>query len=434
MTLALTLRARVAPTPDLVDALVASARALDPHVTVDRPAPDASGAATISLAFHPAAEPVRLELGPEQLVLDAGTGTAGPGYHAFVCEVADAMASQLDARGGRWKTTLDPALYFEHRDFAALERAHLAWLSETARTIVTLADGGATGFAIGLPDGLEVLHRGLVATPLGPRSRAWVERVAADPTAGRDAFAWWSRARDASYHRGIALAAMWLEVRWRKPLDAKERALLDRVATELELAHAADPEGAHPWREWSEVLGHLGEESLRATRAEVRANATPPSAVPIGYRRQPVRVTLAGGWSIVVPGEFAERWDERGTWVAWDATRSLWINTAEAPEGFTTEQTIAGLPELEGDSEVLAMERGPIRGAVRFGTHAPTSDGDAPSASQHLGHAHAALGRHLVVGTFIATREDERETFLDVWGSLDHPDGAAGPSEARIEA
>ena len=36
----------------------------------------------------------------------------------------------------------------------------------------------------------------------------------------------------------------------------------------------------------------------------------------------------------------------------------------------------------------------------------------------------ALLGAHLVVGTFLARDEEERETFLEMWGSLDHPDAA----------
>jgi hypothetical protein len=418
MVLALSLRARgLRPGSTPLTAAEEAARALAPELTVER-LETAEGEA-IALSLHPAAGPVELHHADELLRLEASTGSAGPGYHALVCELADAIARALSLR---WKAELDPALYFAHRDARALERAQLDWLGATASQILSLAEGGASGFALCLPDGLEVAHDGLVATPLGPRDRAWVARVAADPAQGADAFAWWVPGRDAAHHRGVALALMWLEVRWRKPLDARERATLDRVVTELERAHALEPDAPYPWAAWAEIFELLGEESLRATRAHLkaleasRAGAGTPRP---GYRRLAVRVTLSGGWSIAVPGELAERWDERGTWVGWDARRSLWITSAEAPEGHDTEQTLAGLPPLEGEGETLAMERGPIRGSVRSETR------EADGKTEHVAHAQAALGRHVVLATFVTSREDERESFLEMWGSLDHPDAGS---------
>jgi hypothetical protein len=414
--LSLSLRARgLAPGADPFAVARACAHALVPEAVVE--ALETTEGAAIAITLHPAAGPVELTQSGSALGLDANTGSAGPGYHALVCELADAIAEGAKLR---WTAELDPALYFAHRDAAALERAQLAWLGQTAKDILALAERGASGFALCMPDGLEVAHDGLVATPLGPRDRAWVERVAEDPSSGVDAFAWWRPGQDAAYHLGVALTLMWLEVRWRKPLDARERAILDRAATSLERAHALEPSAAYPWAAWAELYELLGEESLRATRAHLKAvEVGRGDATRIGYRRRAVRVTLSGGWSIAVPGELAERWDERGTWVGWDARRSLWITTAEAPAGHDTAQSLDGLPPLEGDTDVLVMERGPIHGAVRFGAR----DEDEGQRS-HVGHAHAALGRHVVLGTFVSSREDDRAAFLEMWGSLDHPDAA----------
>ncbi len=423
--LALSLRARLrGPSSPALDPLALAERAareLEPELASAPLEGEAAGEAGLALSLHPAAGPVQLYHLGNTLRLEASTGSAGPGYHARVCELADAIASTLSLT---WTAELDPALCFAHRDLAALERAQLAWLEGTAKEILALARDGASGFAICLPDGLEVAHEGLVATPLGPRDRAWVERVSVDPRAGIDAFPWWAPGTDAAYHRGVALALMWLEVRWRKPLDSRERDVLDRVVTALERAHALEPDASYPWAAWAEAFELLGEESLRATRAHLKAleapKAPPGKVTPRpGYRRLAVRVTLSGGWSIVIPGELAERWEERGTWVGWDATRSLWITSAEAPEGHDTTQTLEGLPPLEGDTDTLAMERGPIRGAVRFGTR------EEDGKTLQVGHAQAALGSHLVLCTFIATREDEREAFLEMWGSLDHPSAAS---------
>ncbi len=368
------------------------------------------------LALHPAASPLVFTLQGSTLALEAATGTAGPGYHAFVVTLAEAVLAALSPRAS-WKASLDPALYFAHRDFAALERAQEAWLKETATQIATLATQGASGFALCLPAGLEVAHGAFIATNLGPRDRAWVEAVSRDPAKGRDAFPWWDQARDAAFHLGFAKSLMWLDVRWRKPIDESERNILLRVVKELELAFAEDSTAVYPWHEWAEIFVLLGEESLRATRAQMKSLGMPKGAPQdaLGYRRLAVRVLLSGYWTIAIPGDFAERWEDRGTWVGWDAKRTLWITTAEAPEGHDTEASLAGLPELEGDTDILAMTRGPIRGQVRFSVKT-----DENGVKSHIAHAHAALGRHVAIGTFIGTREDEREMFLEIWGSLDH--------------
>ncbi|MBX7190973.1 MAG: hypothetical protein K1X94_02890 [Sandaracinaceae bacterium] len=413
--LSLSLRARLTDPVSRADVLASLepvVRALEPDATFERPEPR-----TLAIAIHPAAGPVEITHRDRELALEAQTGSAGPGYHAFVCTLADAIAASLALT---WKASLDPALYFAHRDPSSLERAALDDLARTVRDVLALADKGASGFALALPEGLEVAHDGLLATPLGPRDRAWLERVAREPQHGRDVFAWPSPARDAQHFLGIALSLAWLEVRWRKPMDERERAVIERVVTSLERAHGLDASLEYPWGAWAECFALLGEESLRATRAQLKADeARERRKVRPGYRRQAVRVALSGGWSIAIPGELAERWDERGTWVASDPKRSVWITSAEAPEGHDTAQTLAGLPELPGEGDTLAMERGPIRGAMRFELQ------NDEQGKLHVAHAHAALGRHLVVGTFLAREETERETFLEMWGSLDHPDAAA---------
>lgn len=410
--LALSLRARLSEAQANDDALAtidATVRARSPETVIDRPEPS-----TLAITVHPAAGPIEIALRGRVLELEALTGSAGPGLHAFVCDLADAIAAALSTT---WTASLDPALYFAHRDFAALERAALDDLGATATQVLALANTGASGFALALPVGLEVAHDGLLATPLGPRDRAWVERVASDPELGRDVFAWPSIAEDAAFHRGVALARLWLEVRWRKPMDERERALLESIVTSLERAHGLDPSLEYPWGAWAECFALLGEESLRSTRAQLKANEPAERAKERpGYRRRAVRVTLSGGWSIAIPGELAERWDERGTWVGTDPRRSVWITSAEAPAGHDTEATLAGLPALEGEGDTLAMQRGPIRGAVRFEVK------EEEGARTHVAHAHAALGSHLVVATFLAREEEERETFLEMWGSLEHPD------------
>jgi hypothetical protein len=266
-----------------------------------------------------------------------------------------------------------------------------------------------------MPEGLEVTHDGFVATPLGPRSRAWVERVAKDPTVAADAFPWWGEGVGAGYLRGLAVALIETEVRFRAPLDDRERALLDRVVTAIERAHGLDSELALPWPEAAEIYAMLGEDSLRATRAGVLAERGKRDRArrQLGYRRHPVRVSLSGGWSLVVPGALAERWEEHGTWVGWDATRTIWMSSMTAEGEQTTDETLASLPELPGDADLLSMERGPIRGNARFGT----SEDEGKETT--VLRAHAAVGPHVALGTIVLLDDGDRAWALETWGSLD---------------
>ncbi len=384
------------------------------------------GASMLLATIHPAAGPIELVVSPGLVVLDVMTSTAGPGLHVAVVEIADAIAEALALA---WTLVEDRSGYFETRDVEALVRAMREDVASAARDILALVERGGSGFALSMPAGLEVSHDELVATPLGPRDRPWVERAAADPSAADDVFPWPRPGHDARYHLGVALTLLWLEVRWRKPTDDGERAVLERVVTELELAHGLDPKLVFPWAAWAECFALLGEESLRSTRAQFKASEPDEQAAPlIGYRRNAVRVMLSGGWSIAIPGTFSERWDERGTWVGADERRGLWVTSAEAPEGYDTEATLAGLPPLEGEGDVHAMTRGPIRGEVRFEVK------EENGVSSHVGHAHAALGPHLIVGTFVARDKIDRAMLLEMWGSLDHPDAASETALGLIQA
>ncbi|MEQ9076992.1 MAG: sialidase family protein [Sandaracinaceae bacterium] len=390
------------------------------------PAPlvEVSAEAPLLLAeLHPGAEPLRIEAHQRKLVLEAATGTAGPGYHRHVCALAESLGVdlQIDWEIGDEDGGADETGWLHRRDEAELEEAFLDQLGATVARILELVDRGAQGIALALPSSHHFTHDGVIATQLGPRSEAWLRAILDDPRHGVDAFPWWSPERDAAYFRGLALSQMWTEVRWRTPIREEETALLDRVVTWAEKAHGLDPQVSLPWRAISELYEHLGEESLRATRAHVKAQAEKPSA-SIGYRRRPVRARLSGGWSLEIPGALAERWEERGTWVAWDTKRSVWFTSLTvtddagkpSPDSATT---LASLPPLSRDSdegEVLELESGELRGLAAFARD--ERDGE----TFYRLEAHAALREHAAVGTLVYTDEADREWALQTWGSLHH--------------
>ena len=114
----------------------------------------------------------------------------------------------------------------------------------------------------------------------------------------------------------------------------------------------------------------------------------------------------------------AERWEERGTWVAWDAKRSVWFTsmTVHRSDGSPTEgteDTLAHLPPLEGD-EILELERDVLHGFASF--HVDEDDG---GTLHHRLEAHAAVAHHAAVGTLVYIDPSDREWALTTWGSLD---------------
>ncbi|AKF11787.1 hypothetical protein [Sandaracinus amylolyticus] len=374
-------------------------------------AEDEDGRPLLALAIHPAAEPLRvIDVGRGRIVVEATTGTAGPGYHAHVAELLHAAS---DALGIAWDHVEDESGYFESRDRRALEDATKIWLATTAMEILSLHARGVRGVQLSLPEGTIFEHPGVLATPMGPRDVAWIERVARTPGDGIDVFPWWEHGETAKTLRDAAIAAMWIDVRWRPPILDAERALFERVLGWLDRGQTLAPDLEWPWREQSELLERLGEDSLRATRVHLRASALPPAAA-IGYRRNPVRVTLSGGWSMRVPGELAERWEERGTWVAWDASRSVWFNSLEVEGTTSSDKTLAALPEIEGEGDLMGFDRGPLRAVARF------ADGEEDGQRLVQLHAHAALGAHAAFGTVVITKDDDREWALETWSSLVH--------------
>jgi hypothetical protein len=288
------------------------------------------GRPVLFVTLHPAADDVEVRLSSAGVVrLTGTTAPAGPGYHAYLCEVAAAFAADFDIA---WEQADDPTGFFRSGDRAALEQHFLTHLWRMC---------GERPAALGLPEDHGFTYPGSVLTPTGPRPREWLAAVAADPTAGRDFFAWWHPERDAAFYRGRAETFLWCDFPWRAPLTDDEAEITDQIAADLEMAYSLDPDAPLPWREWAEVLAALeadgGERTVQGVEPELKrevlrraANSGTPA---IGYRRYPVRVPLGGGWSIEVPGSLAEEWDADGRWHGWDESRRVTAQLGAAGAG-----------------------------------------------------------------------------------------------------
>lgn len=318
------------------------------------------GKPALAVSLHPSAEDLEIVVPePGRCLFEAKTSTTGPGYHIHLCQriakLAENFAITWDEPEEAEGDTSDETGYFFGGDAGQVREEMLRWLQAVAALVVKQQSDPDQTVMISMPLGHHYTYSAPVLTPLGPRTLAWFEEVRENPQRGIAFFPWWEEGLTASFFLGRALCRMWQEVRWRPPLNEDETQLLSEVHQDLERAYHLEPARDLPWREWAEILDYLeagqgfidfrqGEELADIIRKEAALAEDGPR---IGYRRAPVVVTLSGGWSVKVPGDFAEEWDEEGeNWSAWHGGKTVWFSslTFQAREG---EQTPSAQETLE---------------------------------------------------------------------------------------
>jgi hypothetical protein len=243
-----------------------------------------------------------------------------------------------------------------------------------------------------------------VQTAMGPRDQAWCDAVRADPSHAADAFPWWDDGPGLR-ERSRALAAMWHEVAWREPIDADERAVMERVDRDLQAAQAAAPALELPWAAWAELLDWLGEDEERT--AGLRARGGPRGQV-IGYRRYPMDVELSGGWSLELPGAFVGAWEDDGArYWATDGDRVIEFTSLTANTDQDSQQLLEIAPEVHPVIERIASAR-------RLGRAEAYEEGDV-----HVVHGLMVVAPEIAILTCKCAIADEPWA-LATWRSLSH--------------
>lgn len=201
---------------------------------------------------------------------------------------------------------------------------------------------------------------------------------------------------------------MWLEVRWRQPAIDGEAELLDDVHRLLSKAYLIEPDLPFPWQAWAELIGLRGIDDPVARQVVDRATAMPPSEHPIGYRRDPVRITHEG-WDLEVPGEFADRRTADEWWGGGPGRR---ITLAAVPTGSMSAQSFVNQFAVDLGDEALTHQAGELVGRARI-----TTD---PSSGVEIGvlDGYSAVGGS---GAAIRIEFDDPADWqwaLDMWRSL----------------
>ena len=277
-----------------------------------------SGATELAIDLHPAAPPLLITVeGAGRITVVGETAQAGPGYHRFVGRMLERLGSEI---GIEW-TRGDDATTFADRP--TVERAYLGWLGPQLTRARVAVQRGQRGVHVGMPPAIRVTTDAALATVLGPREEAWLDAAIADLRVAIEITPWWADASDGKTLLNRALALMWLEVRWRPPVIEGESDVLDEIHRLLSRASAMDADLDYPWHAWARVCGYRGIADPFAKQAEARATRAPEPDLSVGYRRGPVRITHEG-WSLTIPGPYAERPTADGWW-AGTAGRSITI-------------------------------------------------------------------------------------------------------------
>jgi hypothetical protein len=271
----------------------------------------AEGEGRLEASLHPAARSVVLTATDAgRVTAEADTAALGPGYHRLIGRILERMEIDQSISWGRVDPDRpdvpDDAATATFGDRTATERAYLGWLGRTLVEARAARMAGAAPIQVGAPDGVRFTFDGAIATALGPRDDAWLERAVADTRVAIDVTPWWADAIDAQSLLNRALCLMWFDVRWRPPALKPEGLVLDEVHRLLSRAYPLDPSLGYPWRAWAEIVGLRNIADPMGRQVVARAMREPGAGPDIGYRRAPVTISHEG-WALTIPGSFAEK-------------------------------------------------------------------------------------------------------------------------------
>ena len=251
---------------------------------------------------------------------DCQTNMLGPGFHKAAIEFIDRLQQ---ATGTRFEVE-DETDYYTERDFEAMKKKHFhKWLAKLFEIIQEQEDKGSTSLSIcwDLNKYYPQSDSGIVISPLGSfRLSEVIRRIREE---GIESFAdgffiWNNPERDARFHRGLALNAMWEDCYFMPSERSEEDARINGyIISELETAASLDPSLPFPKKEYEELCRLHG-----CTPVPTDGIPTYETEFAIGYRRGIINHKV-GRIRFSLPGSYLEDTDD-GTLVYYDAAADNW--------------------------------------------------------------------------------------------------------------
>ena len=251
---------------------------------------------------------------------DCQTNMLGPGFHKAAIEFIDRLQQ---ATGTRFEVE-DETDYYTERDFEAMKKKHFhKWLAKLFEIIQEQEDKGSTSLSIcwDLNKYYPQSDSGIVISPLGSfRLSEVIRRIREEgiESFADDFFIWNNPERDARFHRGLALNAMWEDCYFMPSERSEEDARINGyIISELETAASLDPSLPFPKKEYEKLCRLHG-----CTPVPTDGIPTYETEFAIGYRRGIINHKV-GRIRFSLPGSYLEDTDD-GTLVYYDAAADNW--------------------------------------------------------------------------------------------------------------
>lgn len=251
---------------------------------------------------------------------DCQTNMLGPGFHKAAIEFIDRLQQ---ATGIRFEVE-DETDYYTERDFEAMKKKHFhKWLAKLFEIIQEQEDKGSKSllFCWDLNKYYPQSDSGIVISPLGSfRLSEVIRRIREEgiESFADDFFIWNNPERDARFHRGLALNALWEDCYFMPSERSEEDARINGyIISELETAASLDPSLPFPKKEYEELCRLHG-----CTPVPTDGMPTYETEFTIGYRRGIIDHKV-GRIRFSLPGSYLEDTDE-GTLVYYDAAADNW--------------------------------------------------------------------------------------------------------------
>lgn len=343
----------------------------------------------------------------------------GPGYCMFAWD----RLRELESLGLTWNT-LDAETGETSPTHEGAIRAARAWLESLCQMMVRDVPADASGIGLCMPMNWMPQQGEFACTPMGPRDRAWAERVAGDGAQGDDFFVWWDPDLAAPTMLRLAISTMWSDVPWAMPAVQDDFRAMARTLDWLERAYEENAGLPYPWAEWAEVIEHFnqaldqipGEHERPILTDAIRDRAAGKPGV-IGYRRSDIHHRIGGGWAITLPGAFGTDYEEdedHAAWVASDGALTIRVSPARAPDEMPDTKEAFAEATREPQPASVEWASDCCIGRGDFGVD--DSEGEAIQMLQGLSMAD---GRSVAFVTIMFDDEADRQRALELWQALE---------------